>query len=83
MTREEAIYILLNTAWLAPSLVPVDEAIDMAIKALQVDIVRCKECKYFSVIEDYFMCGVWSNVTNEDEFCSYGERRSDDSGKSD
>ena len=35
MTREEAIYLLKNTAWLAPSLVPVDEAIDMAIEALE------------------------------------------------
>lgn len=35
MTREEAIYILRNTAWLAPSLEPVDEAIDMAIEALK------------------------------------------------
>lgn len=35
MTREDAIYLLRNTAWLAPSLEPVDEAIDMAINALE------------------------------------------------
>lgn len=35
MTKEDAIYILRNTAWLAPSLEPVDEAIDMAIEALE------------------------------------------------
>ena len=35
MTREEAIYLLKNTAWLAPSLVPVDEAIEMAVEALK------------------------------------------------
>lgn len=35
MTREEAIYILRNTAWLAPSLEPVDEAIEMATEALK------------------------------------------------
>lgn len=35
MTREEAIYLLKNTAWLAPSLEPIDEAIDMAIEALE------------------------------------------------
>ena len=37
MTREEAIYLLRNTAWLAPSgtLEPVEEAVDMAINALE------------------------------------------------
>ena len=34
MTIEEAKYILRNTAFLAPSLVPVDEAVDMACDAL-------------------------------------------------
>lgn len=77
MTREEAINQL---GWLKCKTNKERqlEAVDMAIEALGTDIVRCKECKYFSVIEDYFMCGVWSNVTNEEEFCSYGERRSDD-----
>ena len=37
MTREDAIYLLRNTAWLAPSLEPVDEAIEMAIEALTHD----------------------------------------------
>ena len=35
MTREDAIYLLKNTAWLSPSLAPVDEAIGMAIEALE------------------------------------------------
>ena len=34
MTKEEAIYLLRNTAWLAPSLEPVEEAVDMASDAL-------------------------------------------------
>lgn len=34
MTTKEAIYLLRNTAWLAPSLEPIDEAIDMACEAL-------------------------------------------------
>ena len=34
MTIEEAKYILRNTAFLAPSLVSVDEAVDMACDAL-------------------------------------------------
>ncbi len=35
MTKEEAIYLLRNTAWLAPSLEPVEEAVEMATEALQ------------------------------------------------
>lgn len=34
MTKEEAIYLLRNTAWLAPSLEPVEEAVEMAVEAL-------------------------------------------------
>lgn len=44
MTTKEAIYLLRNTAWLAPSLEPIDEAIDMACEALAKDInVRSKD----------------------------------------
>ena len=35
MTTKEAIYLLRNTAWLAPSLEPIDEAVDMACEALR------------------------------------------------
>ena len=35
MTKEEAIYILRNTAFLVPSLEPIDEAIEMACEALR------------------------------------------------
>lgn len=80
MTREEAIYLLKNTAWLAPSLEPVDEAIDMAIKALEVDLVLCKECKYAHMTYggECKYCDNWSLedplYLDGDFFCSYGER---------
>lgn len=35
MTNEEAIYLLRNTAWIAPSLEPIDEAVEMACEALR------------------------------------------------
>lgn len=35
MTKDEAIYLLRNTAWLAPSLEPVEEAVEMATEALK------------------------------------------------
>ena len=49
--------------------------------APSIDIVRCKECKWQSVINDeeegtsYYMCGIWAMPTDEDVFCSYGKRR--------
>ena len=48
MTTKEAIYLLRNTAWVAPSLEPVDEAIDMACKALSKAEPRtdCETCRY-------------------------------------
>lgn len=55
--------------------------IDEVIGLDGIDIVRCKECRYFSVVSDeeegtnYYMCGVWSNATDEDAFCSYGKRK--------
>ena len=35
MTTKETIYLLRNTAWLAPSSAPIDEAIDMICEALR------------------------------------------------
>ena len=68
MTKEEAIYLLRNTAWLAPSLEPVEEAVDMATEALMErpkgKWIPCSErlpedsgeylvCPSDSVLEDY------------------------------
>lgn len=38
MTKEEAIYLLRNTAWLAPSLEPIEEAVEMAVEALKAGL---------------------------------------------
>ena len=84
MTREDAIYLLRNTAWLAPSLEPVDEAIEMAIEALEVDLVLCKECKYYK--PEFYACTAkgWNlsathyPKVHESGFCYKGKRRSDD-----
>lgn len=49
-----------------------------------VEVVRCKECRFYN--EGEMMC----NDTNgfdrwwkPDDFCSYGERRTDDANKTD
>lgn len=41
-----------------------------------VEVVRCKECKHFSL--DYCGicgCGCGLRVVDKNQFCSYGERR--------
>lgn len=46
-----------------------------------VEVVRCKDCKHYR--EDSFWCDMNSRDRNEwfnwypDDFCSYGERRTD------
>ena len=46
MTKEEAIEILNNTSFFAPSMERVDEAIDMAIEALSAE-QNCDNCKEY------------------------------------
>ena len=55
-----------------------------ALERKHVDIVRCKECKWWIVVmdenntdEDYLKCNM-DKWTNADDFCSYGERREDE-----
>lgn len=70
MTREEAIYLLRNTAFLAPSLEPIDEAIDMACEALKIadapqfdsgipkNALRsdCTGCRFVGTYDTEFPC---------------------------
>ena len=42
-----------------------------------VEVVRCKDCEYY----DNFLCGrfnAYGTSVEEDDYCSYGERRADD-----
>ena len=48
-----------------------------------VEVVRCKDCKHYSRDpwdNEEFICRNWSDwlPTEPDDFCSYGERRSDE-----
>lgn len=57
---------------------------DMIINAPTVDavpVVRCKECKHMRRDNVGVFCKVWHgyNGCGEDGFCSYGERRTDES----
>ena len=53
-----------------------DDARLLIEDAPSIDIVRCKECKFW---KNKHLCATWSAFgtieTNPDDFCSYGERR--------
>lgn len=75
MTREEAREELITFigTFECPSL----EAVEMAIEALQTDIVHCKECKHYD--EGGFCWHPAAELgdtlaTEPTDSCSYGER---------
>ena len=52
--------------------------------APSIDIVRCKECKHKyqepwnNGVAVEGECEIWHNATLDNDFCSYGERKTDD-----
>ena len=57
-------------------------AIDRSFnEAPSIEIVRCRECKYWKAYETWSECELWTDdpyeaaKTKADDFCSYGERR--------
>ena len=46
-----------------------------------VEVVRCKDCKYYADYGRVWDCKKYEgmNFPNEDDFCSYGERKDNDS----
>ena len=41
-----------------------------------VEVVRCKDCKHWSIgYCNHFAYYSYEPMTNEDDFCSYGERK--------
>ena len=85
MTKDEAIKIIdcydIGFYDLSGEKIPADklaEAFDMAIEALQTDIVHCEECKHYD--EGGFCWHPAAELgdtlaTEPTDFCSYGERR--------
>ena len=49
-----------------------------------VEVTRCRECKFYETNVEYYgggtkdICRFLKRQTQEDDFCSYGERRADD-----
>lgn len=50
------------------------EAMDMLMELINIDLVRCGECMHYT---DHDCPIDWESLTVND-FCSYGERRSDE-----
>ena len=82
MTREEAIMcikheLLINVNRKDLTGQAIGEALDMAIEALQTDIVRCGECNEWNEYarDKLGRCDCHLITTSFDDFCSYGVRR--------
>ena len=58
-----------------------DTIMRMINKAPSIDIVRCKECRWYRAYADQYGCWERCDRTmmeaNTDGFCSYGKRRED------
>jgi len=88
MTKEKAIYVLNNTAWLAPSDdTSVDKAIEIACEALSADVVeviRCKDCENWDTtwqndwMKNCHFCPLVDGTRNGDFYCADAERRTDE-----
>ena len=69
----------IDLAYLGEDLQFCQEAIDMAPAVDAVEVVRCKDCKYFKKGKPFrHECkkvGGGIFYPNPDDFCSYGERK--------
>ena len=65
------------------------EDVDDAPTVDAVEVVRCKDCKHWNEQDNIFSgcrCTCWKGIwdyTKPDDFCSYGERRTDNERKAD
>ena len=51
------------------------------LAADMVEVVRCKDCKWYKHYEDYDFCDNYTSLmdnVSDGTFCCYGERRDDD-----
>ena len=80
MTRKEAIQILSTRDWsgmLCGYTSGYTEALDMAIEALQTDIVKCENCKYQDECEEVVLFEVTDDeiIGHRVHWCSYGRSK--------
>lgn len=88
MTREEALRELIDIrdeATAYPDAVCYvtsedEDALNMAIEALQTEVVRCKDCIQKHIggsVTQYYWCDFWDREVDCNNGCSWGERRED------
>lgn len=80
MTKEEAIQILSTRDWsgmLCGYTSGYTEALDIAVEALQTDIVRCENCKYQDECEEVVLFEVTDDevIGHRVHWCSYGKSK--------
>ena len=94
MNKEEAIQILSTRDWsgmLCGYTSGYTEALDMAIEALQIDLVQCKDCQHRETDDCPMYWVEWimfedcdgytdndyivHDYTTDDGYCNYGERK--------
>ena len=79
MTKDEAIDVLRMITIMECDEERADEAIDMAIEALEEQPVKCKECKYIKEVgghancDGYLLCRKWHRAVDAEDYCSWGE----------
>ena len=54
------------------------EAMDRMMELINIDLVRCGECKWFINEGSVTICDMHEQYIEPTDFCSYGERRADE-----
>ena len=80
MTKEEAIQILSTRDWsgmLCGYTSGYTEALDMAVEALQTDIMKCENCKHQDECEEVVLFEVTDDevIGHRVHWCSYGKSK--------
>lgn len=61
--------------WATKELIEINKKIDSGVL---VEVVRCSECQQYTPVEGGKpLCALHNIACSGDDFCSYGERRSD------
>lgn len=82
ITKDYALYVVHYFAsmqtWSKKDIIA---EIDRTIKEAKEDVVRCKDCQFYEEVEYYPDCGIkcvcrlLKRQMDENDFCSYGERK--------
>ena len=68
-------WVHLDTAWERGWNAAIDAILEAATTVDAVPVVRCKDCKHYYGNHTYCANDVWSE---DDGFCYFGERRTDE-----